>query len=76
MEYAGFNRLRAGRIHLYCPHCGRKMSNVMRDVEDPRRATLAHVWCLRCSNGCKECGVTFFDSRGRRLREPWETKYE
>jgi hypothetical protein len=33
LDYVGFSRLRPGRIHLLCPSCGRKQSNVPRSVD-------------------------------------------
>ena len=72
MEWAGFTRLRAGRIHIFCPGCGRKQSNGCRDTNDPPRATLVHVYCEKCSAGCKDAPVSFFAPSGRRIRETWE----
>lgn len=66
LEYVGYAKLRPGRIHLLCPVCGRKMSNVERDQYDPPSAVLAHVHCERCSQGCKiEGAAGWLDARGR-----------
>ena len=71
LHFAGYNKLRRGRIHLYCPTCRRKQSNAPRAVSppfDPPMAVLAHVVCERCSAGCKVEGVSaFLDGRGRTL---------
>ena len=72
MDYVGFAKLRKHRIHLFCPACGRKMSNMHRDTNDPPNAVLVHIYCLRCSEGCKESPVSFFSARGKRIREAWE----
>lgn len=72
MDYVGFTKLRTGRIHLWCPGCGRKLSNMPRDKDDPPQAVLLHVYCERCSQGCKDTPVAFFSARGRRIREAWE----
>ena len=69
MAYAGFNKLRLGRIHLYCPACGRKMSNMLRDEHDPKSAVLMHIFCLRCSEGCKETPSYFFNARGQQVQQ-------
>lgn len=70
--YIGYAKLRPGRIHLFCPKCKRKLSNIPRNEgghypDDPAGAVLAHVWCERCSHGCKESEQIFFDARGREL---------
>jgi hypothetical protein len=66
-DYVGYQKLRPGRIHLFCPGCGRKMSNVRRDSLDPPDAVLARVSCERCSEGCKDSSQTFLDADGREL---------
>lgn len=69
MAWVGFRKLRPGRIHLFCPGCGRKLSNMPRDeTTDPKTATLVHAYCDRCSAGSKDPPVYFFNDRGRRLR--------
>ena len=65
--WAGFHPLLPGRIHLYCPRCGRKMSNVFRSKFDPPRATLVHIVCERCGSGDKDDSGIFFDARGREI---------
>lgn len=69
MDWAGFQKLRPGRIHIYCPKCGRKMSNGVRGEYDPPRAELVHVFCERCGAGGKEACEVFLDGRGREI--PW-----
>lgn len=65
IPYIGFRPLRPGRIHIYCPGCGRKMSNIERTPYDPPTAVLAHVPCERCSAGCKVEGATdYLDANG------------
>lgn len=49
---------------MFCPKCHRKLSNMPRDIYDPPRATLMHVWCYRCSSGGKDAPVTFFTATG------------
>lgn len=73
MSYVGFNKLRPGRIHIFCPRCGRKQSNMPRDEEtDPKTAVLAHVFCERCSAGCKDVPVYYFNAKGKRVRGAWD----
>jgi hypothetical protein len=78
LPYVGFSKLRPGRIHIYCPGCGRKASNGYRDdgdefrPADPPNAVLAHIYCERCSSGCKDAPVTFWDAFGKRIHEAWE----
>lgn len=67
LEWAGFKPLRAGHIHIFCPKCRRRLSNIPKLPTDPPNATLCHSWCLRCSQGCKECPEYFFDHRGKRI---------
>lgn len=71
LDYVGFAKLRPGRIHLFCPGCKRKMSNIPRLDHDPKRAVLAHVYCERCSQGCKDDFGGYFDALGREVN--WET---
>lgn len=65
--WAGFAPLQKGRLHLLCPNCGRKMSNTQRGEHDPPTAEIAHVWCERCSAGCKEDFAVFLDAHGREV---------
>jgi hypothetical protein len=58
--YVGYSKLRLGRIHLYCPACGRKMSNVRRTSLDPPTAVLSHVFCCGDSDGPS----TYLDAEG------------
>jgi hypothetical protein len=72
LRTTGFHPLRPGRIHLRCPGCGRKYSNMMRaeDGQDPKKAVLAEICCDRCCLGHKDCGPQYFDVKGRSV--PWE----
>lgn len=73
MSYVGFNKLRRGRIHIFCPACGRKQSNMPRDeANDPKTAVLVHVFCERCSQGCKDVLMYYYTARGKRVRGAWE----
>ena len=71
LDYVGFNKLRPNRIHLFCPACGRKMSNTERRPDDPKTAVLMHATCERCGIGMKDESVGYFDAQGREL--DWET---
>lgn len=70
LPWVGYQKLRPGRIHVYCPHCGRKVSNAPRGEYDPPRAALVHTWCDRCGVGGKDSPETFLDSDGKEI--PWE----
>lgn len=65
LDYIGFKPHKPGRIHLYCPPCGRKLSNMPRDTHDPPTAVLAHVLCEKCSRGMKGDDVGFLDAKGK-----------
>ena len=67
LDYIGYAKHRSGRIHLFCPRCKRKMSNVQRDRLDPPKAVLAQVFCENCSAGGKDSGQTFLDANGKNL---------
>lgn len=67
IPYIGFRPLRPGRIHIYCPGCGRKMSNIERSADDPARAVLMHCLCERCGQGCKSDGVVYMDTDGQEV---------
>jgi hypothetical protein len=67
LPWAGYQKHRKGRLHLFCPACHRKMSNVPRGPMDPPSAVLSHTYCERCSEGCKESPELFFDEQGRPL---------
>lgn len=71
-EYVGYAKLRPGRIHLFCPGCKRKQSNVPRNVggsfpDDPPRAVLAHVHCEKCSVGSKDSSTIYLSAHGLEL---------
>jgi hypothetical protein len=61
---AGFRPLKPGRIHLRCPHCRRKMSNMARADHDPPRAVVCELPCPKCSQGCKEPPSYYYDAEG------------
>ena len=64
----GFKKPKLGCIHLRCPRCGRKQSNVGRHPEyDHPTAFLLEIPCENCSMGCKIDGGHYYDRRGRRL---------
>jgi hypothetical protein len=63
----GFHRLRAGKIHLQCPKCRRKMSNIDRCDHDPDTAVLVQIFCERCGAGGKDAESYYFDAQGREL---------
>lgn len=67
LDYAGYAKLRLGRIHLYCPCCKRKHSNMPRsaDPEDPKRAVLAHIVCNKCGIGSKDSDISYLDRYGQ-----------
>ena len=65
--YVGFAAHRPGRIHMFCPRCHRKMSNMPRDKFDPPKAVLVHVFCERCSVGGKDNSQTFLAANGKDL---------
>jgi hypothetical protein len=61
IPFVGYAKLRPGRIHLYCPKCGRRMSNADREATyDPPDAVLSHVWCCGDSDGPPR----YFDADG------------
>lgn len=59
-DYIGFHKLRPGRIHAFCPRCGRKYSNLPREPYDPPEAVLMHIVCDRCGHGCKVDGPDMY----------------
>ena len=73
LEYAGYHPHRKGMMHLYCPSCGLKRSNLPRAEYDPPTAVLAHVPCERCSEGCKVDGPSLYlDANG--LSVDWDVE--
>lgn len=66
---SGFRPLRSGRIHLRCPKCGRKQSNMARYDCDPADAALAEVHCPKCASGSKDPGTQYFDASGREVEQ-------
>lgn len=69
LPYLGFDVLRAGRIHLYCPGCGRRQSNMRRDIYDPPSAVVMHLHCDSCGQGCKDGAASYLDAHGRFIGE-------
>ena len=67
LEWVGFSKLRPGRVHVWCPKCKRKLSNMPRQDFDPKRATLIHSFCIRCSEGCKDTPEWYFDADGKQI---------
>ena len=48
----GFKKHRAGRIHVKCRQCGRKLSNMPRGEYDPPSAVLVETVCEKHDTGC------------------------
>lgn len=46
----GFKPLKDGRIHLECGQCGRKKSNMPRQIYDPPAAVVSIVLCPKCAD--------------------------
>jgi hypothetical protein len=69
---AGFRVLKPGRIHMRCPECGRKQSNMTRADYDHPTAFMMELLCDRCDAGCFPT-PTYFDSRGRELSNFYAT---
>jgi hypothetical protein len=68
IRHSGFKPLRPGRIHLRCPGCGRKQSNMPRHPEhDHPTAFMVEILCDNCGAGCKEGSLDYYDKRGRAL---------
>lgn len=64
----GFRKQMPGAIHIRCPKCGRKLSNVKREPGDPPSAWLIEVPCDKpgCSMGMEpEC--PYFDAQGNQV---------
>jgi predicted RNA-binding Zn-ribbon protein involved in translation (DUF1610 family) len=64
---SGYRPLKADRIHLRCPKCGRKQSNMLRIPSDPLAAVLAEILCPKCGSGGKDADTSYYDSQGREL---------
>ena len=67
MNWAGYQRLRKGRIHIWCVRCHRKFSNAFKGKYDPPSAELVHTFCERCGNGGKEAYEVFLNGRGKQI---------
>lgn len=70
--WAGFHTIRPGRIHLYCPNCKRKMSNMRRAEWDPPKAEVVKTLCPKCCDllAAKDPPCNYLDARGRYVEEP------
>ena len=65
LRTTGFRKLKSGRIHLRCPDCGLKRSNMPQMEWDPPSAFLVETICDgECSNGCKDAQFRYFDASG------------
>jgi len=65
----GFHKPKEGKIHLRCFICGRKMSNMPRNEDDPKNAFLVEIPCENCSQGCKDCPEYYYDKNGKPIIE-------
>ena len=63
---SGFRKLKPGCIHMRCPSCGRKQSNMKRSEHDHPTAFLVEMECDNCGAGNFE-SLDYFDKRGRAL---------
>jgi hypothetical protein len=63
----GYKPLKAGRIHLRCPKCGRKMSNGPRADYDPLEAVLIETHCENCCGDDKDSTIDYFAADGSPL---------
>lgn len=65
----GFNPIRPEKIHLHCPQCGRKQSNMPREDYDPPSAILAVILCPKCADACgaKDAGTDYYDAYGEQV---------
>lgn len=59
----GFKKLMPGRIHLRCPLCGRKQSNMWRAEHDPVRAVLAEIPCEKHPE-VNQPDTDYYDGKG------------
>ena len=65
---SGFKPARPGRIHLRCPRCGRKQSNIPRHAEhDHPTAYLVELLCDKCGAGCKDETPVYYTRQGREI---------
>ena len=64
----GFKPLKPGKIHLLCPKCGRKQSNMDRADYDSANAVLLEVGCPKCDNGDFE-QLSYYDSKGNEVAQ-------
>lgn len=65
---SGYRKLKAGRIHLLCPTCGRKQSNMPREDYDPESAAIAEIQCPKCADGPyggKDAPTFYYDAHGK-----------
>lgn len=71
-----YRKLKPGKIHLRCPYCGRKMSNMERAEWDVPEAFLCEIGCDRCSMGCKEPTPYYFTEDGKEILYDWDYDVE
>jgi hypothetical protein len=64
----GFKPLKNHCIHLRCPRCGRKQSNVSRECLDPDAAVLVETLCPKCSQGTKDPGMEYYRANGTTIK--------
>jgi hypothetical protein len=68
---SGFHKARPGKIHMRCPKCGRKQSNMDRSAEhDHPTAYLMELLCDACGMGCKDDAPTYY-TRQNRVIDYW-----
>lgn len=65
---AGFKKHRAGRIHVLCRQCGRKMSNMPRQAFDEPKAVLVSTVCEKHDTGCGGPEEFYYDADGKEIR--------
>ena len=65
---SGFKPARPGRIHMRCPTCGRKQSNMLRHPEhDHPTAYMVEIECDNCGQGNKGDCPTYYTRNGREI---------
>lgn len=63
----GFKKHRAGRIHVKCRGCGRKLSNMPRSDFDPANAVLVVTVCEKHDTGCGGPEEFYYDAEGKEI---------
>lgn len=66
-------KLREGRIHMRCPSCGRKQSNMPRH-NDPAEAVTLVTDCPKCADIGSDANLRYLDANGNELAAPQETE--